>query len=272
MTLGSLDLRAIDIADDGTYALSVGPDPAAGRANHVQTAPGAMYLFIRECRSDWRQIPSALGVRRLDPPRCDPWTDEQIAIRAGQLMAEDVPPMYWWMRILAACEPNTVPPPFGTGGLGGLVTQQVCFARLNLADDEAFVFTMGSGDAAYRNLTLYDFWFRTIDYPNRTSSFTNSQTIPNADGTTTYVVSHADPGVHNWLDSGGLHELLVVHRWQGLPPQPGPDGPVSAAGELVKVRDLDSVLPAGIARVGADQRREQLSERLATFLLRFRTD
>jgi hypothetical protein len=100
----------------------------------------------------------------------------------------------------------------------------------------------------------------------------NAQGISNDDGTTTYVVAHADPGVHNWLDPAGLHELLVVHRWQGLPDPPGPDGPASAHGRLVDLADLDSVLPAGVVRVTPEQRRAQVEERLRSFLLRFRTD
>jgi hypothetical protein len=272
MTLGSLDLRRINIADDGSYTLTIGPSPADGDPNHVQTAPGVMYAFIRECRSDWREVPSGLRVRRLDPPHADPWTEEQIASRAASLMVEDVGPMYWFIRIFAGLEPNTVTPPFNTGDVSGLISQSIVFARLRVAEDEAFVFTVRPGGAPFRDIVLQDFWFRTIEYWRQQSSLNVEQSTPNPDGTLTYVVSHEDPGVANWLDPVGLHELLVVHRWQGHPVEPGPEGPPSADGRLVALADLESALPEGVPRISPEERRARLDERLETFLLRFRTD
>jgi hypothetical protein len=272
MTLGSLDLLGVPVAPDGTFEFTVGPEPADGRPDHLQTHPGALYVFTRDCRADWTELSNAYRVERLDPPAAPPWTDDQIAVRAAKMMVEDVAPMFWFMRVFDGLEPNTVTPPFGTGGISGLVTQKISFARLELADDQAYVFTMGGGGAAYRDIVLHDHWFRTRPYWARTSSFNNAQGVPNPDGTTTYVVAHTDPGVHNWLDPVGLHELLVVHRWQGLPDPPGPDGPATASGRLVALADLESALPDGTARVTPDERRAQLDRRAAEFLARFRTD
>jgi hypothetical protein len=272
MTLGILDMLGVPIGPDGTFEFTVGPEPADGRPDHLQTPPGSLYVFTRDCRADWTQLSNAYRVERLDPPVAPPWTDEQVALRAAKMMVEDVAPMFWFMRVFDNLEPNTVTAPFGTGGISGLVTQKISFARLSLADDEAYVFTMGGGGAAYRDIVLHDYWFRTRPYWERTSSFNNAQGIPNPDGTTTYVVAHTDPGLHNWLDPVGLHELLVVHRWQGLPDPPGPAGPASAEGRLVKLDDLERALPPAMARVTPAQRAEQLARREREFLLRFRTN
>ncbi len=269
MTLGHLEGRDLAVASDGSFVITIDPDPADGRPNHIQTKPNTRYLFIRECRSDWRQIPAAHRVRRLDPPTRPPLTDDQIAERAVQFMCEDVSSMYWFMRPFYSMAPNVMGAPFGTGAIGGLVSQQISFAKLQLGDDDAFVATIGPGDAPFRDFVLHDFWFRTIDYWKHTSSMNNSQGIPNADGTTTYVVSVQDPGVHNWLDPAGFHELLVVHRWQGLPRDPAPGTGPTTSSRLVKLADLDAALPPGMKRVTPEERRAQLAERLATFKLRF---
>lgn len=158
MTNCALDLRTIDIAEDGRYTLTVGPEPPGSKPNHVHVPPGSMYIFIRECRNDWRQVPSTLRVRRLDPPLADPWTDEQVAARAARMMVEDVAPMYWFLGVYANLEPNTVPPIFNTGGIGGLISQSIMLSRLQLDADEAFVFTVGAGDSPYRNIVLHDYW------------------------------------------------------------------------------------------------------------------
>jgi hypothetical protein len=269
MTLNSLDGSKLQVGPDGRFTITLDPNPANGRPNHIQTKPDTRYLFIRECRSDWGQVPAAHRVTRLDPPARPPLTDEQMADRAVSFMNEDVPTMYWFVRTFAALEVNTITPPFGTGAISGLVSQQISFARLILGDDDAFVATIGSGGARFRDFVLHDPWFRTFDYWNRTASMNNAQGVANDDGSTTYVISVQDPGVHNWLDPAGFHELLVVHRWQGLAADgPGP----STEGKLVKFCALDHALPAGMKRVTAAERRTQLEERLASFKLRFADD
>jgi hypothetical protein len=190
----------------------------------------------------------------------------QVASRAASMMVEDVAPMYWFLSLYAAMEPNTVSPLFNTGGVGGLVSQSIMFARLQLDADHAFVFTIGPGDAPYRNIVLHDYWFRTIDYWERQSCLNNSQSVPNSDGSITYVVAHHDPGVAKWLDPCGLEHLLVVNRWQGM----GGAAEPSATGRLVPVADLGAALPQDVPRVTPAQRAERLAERRSTFLLRFR--
>jgi hypothetical protein len=268
MTLGSLDLLQIKVSDGGHYRLTVGPEASDGDPNHIQVPPGALYLFNRECRSDWRQVPSSWTVRRIDPPAAGPWTDAQVAARAAAMMIEDVPALYWFMSLFAAMEPNTVSPLFGTGRVGGLVSQTIMFARLQVDESHAFVFTIVNGDAPYRNIVLHDYWFRTIDYWKRQSCLNTGQSTPNPDGSFTYVVAHEDPGVANWLDPCGFEHLLVVNRWQGMRGGAEP----TAEGRLVSISELESALPVDIPRVTEEQRAQQLRERYETFQLRFATE
>jgi hypothetical protein len=269
MTLGSLDWQDVRFNPDDRFVITLDPQPANGRSNHIQTKLESRYLFIRDCRADWRQVPNSYRVKRLDPPTAEPLTINQMAERAARLMVDDVAPMYWFMRTFAGLEANTVTVPFGTGAIGGLVSQMISLARLKLADDEAFVVTAGSGGAPFRDLVLHDFWFRSFRYWQHTSSMNNAQGIPNGDGSTTYVISPQDPGVHNWLDTVGFHELLVVHRWQGLRPKSGAEGSPWVRGELVKLKALDRSLPVGMKRVTPAERQQQLAERLRTFKLRY---
>jgi hypothetical protein len=266
--LGHLELSQIEAGKDGSFTITVDPDPADGRANHIQTKPGAQYLFIRDCRSDWRQAATAIRVRRLDPPTRPPWTETQIAERAAQLLLEDGPAMYVWRRYFETLEPDTLTEPFATGSLGGLVSQMVSFAHVRLADDEAFVFTVDPAGAIFHDVQLNDFWFNAVgDYVSQTSALNNQQSARSADGTITYVLSIRDPGLHNWLDPAGLHEILLVHRWQRLPMTEGVPRPaVSSA--MVKFDRLPEVLGASVPRANAAERESQLAERRATFRLR----
>ena len=267
-TLGSLDWQDVVVNADGSFVITLDPEPANGRPNHIQTRIGATQVLIRDSRADWRQIPNAYRIRRLDHPAVPPLTPDQMADRAAELMMSEVPMYFWLMRTFANLPLNVISKPIEMGGIGGLVSQQGSWARLHLADDEAFVVTTGTGGAAFRNLVLQDSWFRTLDYWTRTSNMCSAQAIPNADGSVTYVISIRDPGIHNWLDSGGLHDLLVLHRWQGISRKPTTEGTPWVKGELVKLDDLDKVLPPDTKRVTAEGRAQQLAERLAEFKLR----
>lgn len=265
-SIGTLHHDDIAVRDDGTFTLTVGPE--AGGRNHIRTAPGAEYLFVRDCRSDWRQAATALKVEALDPPRTPPWTDEQVLARATQLALDDAPPMYYWVRFYQNMKPNTLLGPSLTDGVGGLVSQTTSFARIVLADDAALVITIDPAGAAFHDVQLNDYWFNSVgDYYGRTATLNNAQTKLGADGTATYVVSLADPGVHNWLDPNGLRETLFVARWQRLPRVAGGQVP-SIAARLVKPHELDRVLPPDVVRVNATERRAQIEERLATYRLR----
>ena len=64
--------REIEIADDGTFVITMDRDPANGRRNHLQLTPDSKRLFIRDSRKDWNQRPNAYRVRRVEPPTAPP--------------------------------------------------------------------------------------------------------------------------------------------------------------------------------------------------------
>ena len=63
MNVAWLDWRDVVIADDGTFVITIDPEPANGRPNHLQTTLDAKYLFIRDGRRDWGQVPNLVGHR-----------------------------------------------------------------------------------------------------------------------------------------------------------------------------------------------------------------
>lgn len=268
MTIAVLDWQDVRIDADGRFTISIGPEPADGRKNHLQTNADVRYLLVREALADWRATPCAYRIRRLDPPNAAPMTPEAIAARAARFIVDDVASTHWWLAMVNATPHNTLSAPLGASNIGGLVTQKMSWARLRLADDEAFIVHVQPGGAAYRGLVLMDYWQHSLDLAERSSSLSDAQSLANDDGSFTYVVSVDDPGVHNWLDPCGLREPRLMHRWQGLPAV-SPGGDAAIRGELVKRRELDARLPASTPRVDAAQRRALLAQRRSDFLTRF---
>ncbi len=56
---------------------------------------------------------------------------------------------------------------------------------------------------ASANVMLWNRHLQTLEYRTRRSSLNKEQIQPEPDGTYRIVVAHADPGVANWLDTGG---------------------------------------------------------------------
>jgi hypothetical protein len=92
---------------------------------------------------------------------------------------------------------------------------------------------------------------------------------PDADGRFTYVVAARDPGVHNWIDTGGLHQTYAIQKWQGLRPNMRPEEIPTISGQLVKFDALRSALPAGVRPMTRIERKQQLDERAGAFARRF---
>ncbi len=91
--------------------------------------------------------------------------------------------------------------------------------------------------------------------------------MANADGSYTIVVSPTDPGVANWVSTGGLNQGTISIRFQDLDPT-GTNLP-KVSSQVVALSDLGTVLPAGTTYVTAAQRQAALDERKAGFDKRF---
>ena len=147
----------------------------------------------------------------------------------------------------------------------------VAVNRFSLKEDEALVITLDAVGAKYLGFQVTDPWLRSVDYWNHTSSLSNQQAKPNADGTFTYVLSPKDPGFYNWLDTGGLHEGSVVIRWENLP-TPGDIDRTVRDVRVVKLSALSTVLPKSAPRVTAAERQQLLAARNTAFEKRIARD
>jgi len=269
-TLASLEQLDMKIGADGRYVLTLDDSPADGRRNHLQIPQGSLYLFIRDSMGDWEeQQPDALRVRRIDPPTRAPLDEDELAATAIRNILSDVFYAYYAQRLFFN-GPQMMTPPEGAGSVGGLVTQQGSLGHFTLADDEAVIITASSGGATYRDIVLHDLWLRSLPNRDRLVSLTNAQMVADADGRFTYVLSIADPGAHNWLDPCGLHDVLILHRWQGFPDRHAP--PPTIESRKVKRAVLADALPPGVACVTAQDRAAQIARRQASYDRRFAVD
>jgi hypothetical protein len=272
VTVQTIDYDGLEVAADGSFTILIDGDPPAGRPNHLRTIPPVKFLFVRDSLGDWtRETPIDLTIDRLDAPLADPLSDAEIAGRAIHRLIEDIPLYYWFTRLCTGKPVNTMVSPIASGQLGGLVGQAGTQSCFKLADDEAAVLTIDPAGAKYAAISACDWWFRSLEYWDRTASFTHANAVRDPDGCYTFVLSGPDPGIHNWVDTCGRHEILLLYRWQGLPNTPVRSGPAVRMARVVKLAELDNGLPQGTAKVTPRERAKQLEWRRAGFARRLLT-
>jgi len=271
VTQALLDSLDMDIAADGSFTVTIDDSPAEGRRNHIQTRPGADFLMIRDALGDWQvQSPNALTVTRLDPV-ADPKSDDAMAAHCARIALDNVYYTYYCTQSGAGQPPNQIRPPMSAAAFGGMATQAGTKGNLDLAEDAALIVRGNAAGAQFRNVTLTDAYHMSIEYWKRTSSFNMTQMAADEDGDFTFVIAHRDPGVHNWLDTGGLRRTIFGQRWQAFRRDATNPEPWMSVRE-VRFDALERELPDGVARIDSDGRAAQLAARAAGFARRFAED
>lgn len=256
---GTLTSETLQVAADGSFTITLGPDESDGRPNHFKLPQEATQLMVRDTLSDWAKAPMALRVDRLSGPATDAPSN---GILAEQIAAGLDASAKLWLHIPQKhnyhIPPNTLPTPNATGA-GGLQGQYITGGHYKLTEDQALVITVRKGTARYLGFQLGSNWYVPFNYASHSSSLNNHQAIPNPDGSYTYVIALRDPGVANWLDPIGHPTSLTLMRWQGVrEPLTAEDAPVV---RLVSFADLPNVLPLGTPMVTEAERHQQLQQR-----------
>ena len=228
---------------DGSFVVTVDADPAGGRPNHVQSTPKAHEFYIRDVMLDWgRDDPNWLEIVRLGPCAVDrrrsPTTSRRrrppstCAVRRLQPSS---------VKGMTSGRPNRFHLAYSADQGGALRNQVYVGGHFQLEDDEAFVIDVNDGGARYFTVPISNVWGTTMGIMDRTGSLNKAQSEPNADGTWTYVIARR-PRRAQLGRPVGLPEGILTLRMAEFP-DAAPDRDLSASGQVVKLADLDSVLP-----------------------------
>ncbi|MDG2003240.1 MAG: hypothetical protein P8J20_07905 [Novosphingobium sp.] len=267
--LSLLDGLDVPKAANGEFEITVGPDDSDGRANHIQTQPGTMQIWNRDAISDWNaQTPNALQIEKLDPVTRDPLSDDELVAWLAPAITDGVYYEYYMAATLMVRPPNEIKPPASSGPFGGMASQYTTAANIVLEDDEALIITTNGAGALFRNSVLGDVLFNSLNYWDNTSCLNSAQMAADETGLFTSVVAHHDPGVHNWLDTTGVRQMIWGQRWQSFPGGVAKEQPTIEA-KLVKLDDLEKNMPQGALRIDATGRAEQVAARQAGVASRY---
>lgn len=266
---GDYSFKDFVIGPDGMLEIFIGPEKVEGR-NWIRSYDDVYSVGTRVYYHDWaKHSRTRMWIERMDSAdhKSDPPTIPVMADALGAVVdwMESWPFKYPLFQTLYADQvpPNQMRPPVGIPG-GGLEIQYG-LSRVELADDEALLIESEIPDAPYWGFHVYTMpWFSQIDPANRITALNDTQSHVSADGKVRYVVSKIDPGIQNWLDTGGFPTLSVFYRWIWSKNSPAPTS------RVIKVADVKRELPGDTPAFTAQDRQAQLAARRHHLQQRFR--
>ncbi|MGV0992129.1 MAG: hypothetical protein ACOYB7_07715 [Mycobacterium sp.] len=303
LTLADLDVSP----DGSFVITASGEAAAPGQTNHLQLTSNSTLIAARNTLGDWvAEEPMELDVHRVAGPPNSLFAQLGGFVLLGSLVNDNpvlasiaslIPPLaiaeaplvrgaltalLMVVRganqeakymALATTDPNTgqlrapnvMSQPASNAEF--LANQLQSNGYFQLAAGEALVLTIDQASAAFFNAPVYNDWTITDDYWNQQTSLNNDQAVANPAGTYTLVISPTDPGVANWVSTGGLNQGIISMRFQNVA-EPEQDPP-TVGSEVVLIDQLGTVLPGTTVYVTPEERAAQLAARLLGYNKRY---
>lgn len=272
-SIGLINSDQLEIDENGHFELYIGGEPRS--RNWIANGAGTTRLLIRQIHADWNaERPGDIHIARVDPerpryPSLNPTAMKERLRATAESFAADLRrwPELSRTRFKALIPVNTLRPPADTGKEGGLVGRWMVGGHFELADNEALLIEAAPTGAAYQAIQLGNHWWASLDYAHRQSSLTLEQSHLSSDGKLYYVISKSDPGVSNWLDTGGYHRGVILMRYDGLHGEMNES--LWPRARKLSVDELRSALPSDEPSISLEQRAAEIARRRAHVQRRF---
>ena len=255
--------------DDTDLGLELGQDfevifsaerPAGYTGKWAKINPEAGGMMVRYRSYDWaNEVDPVLSIECLDPVPPKPrLTPDQILHRIREMakFPGRKTRLYYAMQngVKDRVGFNIFEPVRYPGALVKQVYWPACF---QLEPDEALIIeTELPQKRPYWNIQLNDPYFNALEYVYRLSSTNGHYAKVSSDGKFRAVIALTDPGVPNWLDPAGYTEGGIYGRWYDCDSEPTPTI------TRVKLAELRDYLPTDTPQVSAEERAEELRQRV----------
>lgn len=260
----------LDTGWDGSFELYIGGDKRG--SNWLPTTPGTRKLFIRQGFDRWDERPAHFRIERLGmtEPRPLPTPEDFLAAMnwAGRFVTglmNDWPdhPYRYSPSSTGPGHVNTFPEADPADAAAdkrrGRMATNMCW---RLGRDEALILEFDSHDGFWMITNMGSF-FNSMDYLYRPVSYTPARTKVDSDGKVRLILSHDDPGFHNWLDTQGFDLGNVTYR------NLLSDKVTDIRTRVVRRAELAAALPGDSIKVSVEERAKQLLARFHAIQQRF---
>lgn len=264
--LGNYDFDSLEIDAEGRFeVLFSTQQPAGYQGNWLPMPAETDFIMVRQFSYDWgNERDVRLAIERVDVPSPirPPATAAEIDAKLSHLFAG-------YARNLSGIAIGAVQRCAGRGfinrfnlnsfqelGNGEDWPQAYFETVFDIAEDEALIVETELPETRpYWNIQVIDALWSQVEYVYRQSSLNGLQAAIDGDGKFRAVLAHRDPGIANWLDTGGNLYGMMIGRWYRCSGHPTP------ILTKVKFANLDHHLPDHVVRISMEDRAEALRKR-----------
>ncbi|BBY83690.1 hypothetical protein MPUL_48480 [Mycolicibacterium pulveris] len=216
----------LTLGADGTFEFVLAPtDPGTGE-HWVQIPHDASAVVVRQYISDRRaERIATYEIAQIEPA-------EPVAALTDETLADQLSAFMWTAFKLMTLH-RTVLPELLSEPNRLVTSEAAALGSENTTPDNLYMlgaFDLGAGqalvldiappDTRYWSITLENVWHECLEPVRTRSSGTHASFQPRPDGTVRVVIAADDPGVPNWLDTGGRRRGFIVLRWLDNPDPP----------------------------------------------------
>lgn len=222
-------------------------------------------LIIREYFGDWtNENPGAWRLERIDVAESQAAFDTQQANRlsesASVLFERRLSMWLGWIAHNRTSNVNQIVQLTPSGQ--GLQENIYGEGWFRLENDEALVLELTPPQAKHWSIQLSNHWWESLDYIHALGSINRFQASTDPDGMIRIVIAHQDPGILNWLDTGGHTEGAIMVRYQRGAPSPMPRIIHTSQVELTRlIHPLAARANAELRAKNLEQRRRHVARR-----------
>ena len=261
-SLGTLDFDTLSLDDGGRFSLLLSAEkPANWAGDWRRLDPATCSLSLRQASYDWDKGREArIAIERTDKahlPRH--WPAEEITKRLTALVGYPKRLSGMAMGFIKAQRDKGLWNALehdDWAGKGGVQGQHYYQGLFRLEPGQVLLLETDLPETVrYWNVQLSDMLWNSVDWMNRQSSLNGAQAHIDADGKFRAVIALDDPGVPNWLDTGGNSEGAIMLRWTEASSGPTPSL------RSVDLTELRSQLPPDTPEVRPEMRQAQLRTR-----------
>ncbi len=275
-SLDYLAFEDIELDSNGGFQIKILRSCTDEQANCLNNPSNTTTVMVRQIYVDWNAEPAGeLHIDRLGfegKAKSAP-TPHGVAERINAMAYTMFQSAVTWPQMVKTRytdrrPPNQVSPLMDTFKLGGVQGRWMASGHFELKPHQALVIKSWPVDAPYQGIQLTDLWFASLEYGSRVTSLTQKQSVVAPDGALYYVITEAETGYPNWLDTMGLAKGAFIMRYDGVGGAIDEDRWPSA--ELIDIGLLESVIPGfKEASLTPDDRDKQRAQRRAHVQTRF---
>jgi hypothetical protein len=259
------DVDSLELGADGSFEVIFSEKrPTGYTGNWLYLHPEARFILLRQFSYDWgHERDVRLAIERLGSPPLKPALTPEVidgqlrALFGGyvECLSRQMLGSVDRMRTKGLINKMGLHD-FADLGNGGEWPQAYFECIYDIRPDEALIIeTELPQKRHYWNVQVADGLWNQVELVYRQSSLNGHQAVIDADGKFRAVLSLEDPGIHNWLDTGGNLFGSLVGRWYRCSSHPTPTI------EKVPFKDLRRHLPPTTPTITTEARHAQLRQR-----------